>query len=307
MDGMPSGIAGPVIGAAGALGGGVIGAVTSSVMNEQNRKWEEQMSNTQYQRAVADMKQAGLNPALMYTKAQPAGVPPPPYQQNPGAALASAIPTAARDIGYYVSVDKPKLDMAKAANDATVSATNAQTAKTAADTILSQLEAVTKQFSIDMQPNTRAQAEQTLKNLTAQLGNINSLTDLNISKSIEADQDARYRHYENMLIGMLMPYAQKGFQALNSIIGDLASPPGPGGKSIPDRLWDYFITGPLKDSARETNQLGKDFMDWLGSSAGAAVLNKLKGWFSSLVPSKPTGPATQPWGQGFPGESTQAP
>jgi len=89
---------GPIISAGANILGGILGNHSAKKAAKAQRDWEERMSNTSYQRATADMLQAGLNPMLAYSQggaSTPAGaVAQIPNKNVLGDAAAAAISTA---------------------------------------------------------------------------------------------------------------------------------------------------------------------------------------------------------------------
>jgi len=118
---------------------------TNIQLDKINRQWQEKMSNSAYQRAMTDMKKAGLNPMLAYQ--QGGASVPSTSAASVGASSKTGLSTAA--LAAFtgikgVNAQAQNANTAQAQMESNVNLANVQTAKTVADTQLTQAETALK-------------------------------------------------------------------------------------------------------------------------------------------------------------------
>lgn len=146
-------------------------------LDRMNREWQERMSNSAYQRAIPDMRAAGLNPMLAYSQGG-ASV---PSTSAPTVSAASKTGLFGAALQAYTGItganaQKQQAATAQAAQASTASLQTAQTAETMASTAKAQAETAEtaekiKNHKLDRYLKQNTSQIELLKNRAGKIGN----------------------------------------------------------------------------------------------------------------------------------------
>lgn len=229
----------------------------------KQRSWEEYMSSTAHRREQADLKAAGLNPALGIAKGSGGA-------STPSGAQATMAPIAGIDEGLgsiitYATIDRPKLE-----NETRVASANALAAEAMARR--TDTENLIKQYELDRQPDVGTELKKTIELLMGQTRAAHAAAGASDASAQESAARTDRTRAETAAINAIIPMIQEGGKALKDLL-DFAKT-GKTGGAVAD-----LQTELAKKLGTSTENAGKILWDFVTGGTGKVLLNQAERLF----------------------------